>query len=157
MKRFLYSLLACCLLIQLSAQDGGGFSGTYLSILPDGANILQLTADGNMTFIMSDQFDHGGVVGDSYSNTKGVWKKSKKKTVIANTVDIAFGDSDFIGVAHARYTIQFGQNFQTATLSCKGAIYPPGVNPLEKNAEHVPNSDFTCGEPIHFQRLSAKE
>jgi len=163
MKKISLFFFAFFLLIQLHAQEKDGDVGramgnriacTYLSVLPNSANILQLSADGIMTFIMSDQFDGGGVIGESYSNTKGNWKVSGKREITAGTVDIAFDENGvFEGVAYSRYTIQFDQNSQTATLTCKGAIYPPGVNPMEKNAVHVQNSEFTCGEPIKLKRL----
>lgn len=165
MKSILIFILAFGLLIPLQAQNGreenpqpgkNPYAGTYLAIQPEAAHILQLSADGNMDFIMSWQFDNEGVIGESFSNTKGNWKVSGPMAVTAGAADIAFKDGAFIGVAHARYDIQFEKGYQMATLTCSGALYPPGVNPLDENAAPVKGSAFTCDEPIRFRRLPAE-
>ncbi|MCB0563937.1 MAG: hypothetical protein KDD01_06130 [Phaeodactylibacter sp.] len=162
MKNMLLIALALMMLTPIRAQKGREndpsrnkipFTGTYLATQPDAAHILQLSADGNMTFIMSWQFDNEGVVDESYSNTKGNWKVSGPMAVTASAADIAFKNGAFIGVAHARYQIQFEKGYRTASLTCSGALYPPGVSPLDKNAAPVAGSTFTCGALIRLERL----
>ena len=162
MKKILLIALALVLIHQIHAQKGPHqmgkipFAGTYLSTQPEAAHILQISADGNMTFIMSWQFDNEGVIGESYSNTKGNWKMSGPKTITAGTADIAFKNGAFIGVAYSRYNIQFDKGFQGAALTCSGALYPPGVNPLDQDAQPIAGSEFTCSEPIRFERIPAQ-
>jgi hypothetical protein len=129
-------------------------AGTYLSITSDGAVIMHIHADGTLSMILSEQFAGGGVIGESYSNGLGTWKWTGWLGITATTVDIGYEPSDgaFVGVSAARNWITFSSDFDTATLTCEGAVFPPGVNPFESGAEPIPGSEYTCGELV-FHRI----
>ena len=50
----------------------------------------------------------------------------------------------FAGVATATYLIKFDKKFQAANVTCEGALFDPGVNPI-RNPELDPLFEFTCG------------
>jgi len=142
-----------------SVFDFGGLgktsASTYLSIADDGATILQINRDGNLSLIVSSQFK-GGVLSDPFSNTLGSWKRSGLRELTATSVDITFESDggDFVGVAAATYFIKFDKWFQSARVTCGGAIFAPGVNPFAPGAEPISGSEFTCGEEgLLFHRL----
>ena len=141
------------------AFDLGGLgkksAGTYLAIENNEAMILQINQDGGLSLIFSSQFG-GGVLGDPFSNTLGSWKRSGFRELTATAVDITFtsGSGDFVGVAAATYFIKFNKWFQSARVTCEGAIFAPGVNPFAPGAEPISGSEFTCGEEgLLFHRL----
>jgi hypothetical protein len=39
--------------------------------------------------------------------------------------------------------MEFDKKFQTVTVSCEGAIFPPGVDPFEADAEPIAGTEFT--------------
>lgn len=125
---------------------GERIAGTYLSNTEDDAVILQLGRDGNLTAILSEQFLNLGVIGESFSDTLGSWKRAGSRKIVASTVDIAFDGEVFVGVAAAKYVISFDPPFRTAYVGCTGALFPPGVDPFAKEAEPIPGSEFTCNE-----------
>ena len=130
-----------------NGQDfGERIAGTYLSNTEDDAVILQLGRDGNLTVILSEQFLNLGVIGESFSDTLGTWKRAGSRKIVASAVDIAFDGEVFVGVAAAKYVVSFDHPFRTAFLSCTGALFPPGVDPFAKDAEPIPGSEFTCNE-----------
>ena len=140
----------------------GGFGtfgvGTYLAIQKDSATILQIHGDGTLGLIFSAQFG-GGVLSDPFSNTLGSWKRSGLGELTATTVDITFERESgvFVGVAAATYIIQFDRWFQSARVTCKGEIFPPGVDPYSPDAEPISGSEFTCGEEgLVFHRLPSQ-
>lgn len=142
-----------------SAFDLGGLgkrsAGTYLAIENDGATILQINQDGNLSLIVSSQFK-GGVLSDPFSNTLGSWKRSGKRELTATAVDITFESAGgvFVGVAASTYFIKFDKWFQSAKVTCEGAIYDQGVNPFAPGVEPISGSEFTCGEEgLLFHRL----
>ena len=73
----------------------------------------------------------------------------------ATAVNLSFdsGNGTFVGVAANTYVIMFDKKFQTATITCEGAVFSPGVNPFELEAEPIPNSEFNCGAGIEFHRV----
>ncbi len=122
----------------------------------DGATILQISQDGNLSLIFSSQFV-GGALGDPISNTFGSWQRSGKRKLTAKAVDLTFKrvGGEFVGVGAATYVIRFDKKFQSAIVTCQGAIYRPGVNPFGPRTEPIDGSEFTCGEEgLVFQRLS---
>jgi hypothetical protein len=121
-------------------------AGTYLSTLENDALILQLGRDGNMTIIFAEQFLNLGVIGEDFSNTKGNWKRVGLRRIVAHSVDIAFEGPELVGVAAARYVIDFDRHLQNARLNCTGAIFAPGVDPFSEDAEPLPGSVFACNE-----------
>ncbi len=139
------------------ADDEGGLgkkiSGTYLAVQEDAAQVLQISEDGNLSFIFSTQFS-GGVLGP-FSDTIGSWKKTGKREITATTQDLTFesGSGTFVGVGVATYVIRFAKKFQTANVTCEGAIFLPGVNPFDPDAEPIPGSDFNCGAGLEFDRV----
>jgi hypothetical protein len=144
----------------LADEEGGlgdKIAGTYLRVTENGAEILQISRDGNLSFILSSQFSGGGVLGESFSNTLGSWKKTGTREITAGTVNLDFqsGSGLFIGVAATTYVIKFDQKFQTGTVTCQGRIFPPGVDPFDRGAIPIVNSEFTCGGPqgIEFHRI----
>lgn len=143
---------------QMLGRSGGFYSekiaGTYLSIMGDGAVIMQIHADGNLSIIGSEQFAGGGVIGESYSNSLGTWKWIGWLKITATMVNVAYDPSDgaFVGVSASKNWITFTKDFGTATFTCKGAIFPPGVNPFEFGVTPIPGSEFTCGEVV-FHRI----
>ena len=133
---------------------GDKIAGTYLAVLDDGAQMLQISQDGNLSFILSVQFTSAGVLDESFSDTLGSWKKTGKREVTARTVDLAFKNgTGFVGVAAATYVIKFDKQFETGTVTCQGNIFPPGVDPFHPEANPIPDSEFTCGQGIDFHRL----
>lgn len=129
-----------------SSDFGKRIAGTYLSNTVDDALIIQLASDGSMTGILSEQFLNLGVVGESFSDTLGTWKRVGYRTILVTSVDVAFEKDVFLGVAAARYVIHFDRHFRRAKLNCTGAIYPPGVDPFSKDAEPIDDSEFECNE-----------
>ena len=163
MKKILFLFVGFTMFIMLmghkvsnTTDADQGIAGTYITIKSDGANILQLTEDGNMTFIMSDQFINKGIVGESYSNTKGNWKEIGERQIAVSTVDVTFKDGKFAGVAYADYTIEFDENYEVAYLNCQGAIYPPGVDPMAADAQPIDGSQFKCQKQAKFKRVRSK-
>jgi hypothetical protein len=156
MRNLLKSLLMAAALLPsvpglARAESSRGFSarripGTYLSISEDDALILQLDRDGNMTVIFALQFLNLGVIGEDFSNSKGYWKRAGGRRIVANAVDIAFDEGMLIGVAAARYVIEFDRRLRNARLNCTGAIFAPGVDPFSKDAEPLPGTEFACNE-----------
>jgi hypothetical protein len=143
----------------LADEEGGlgdKIAGTYLAVSENGAEILQISRDGNLSFILSIQFSGGGALGESFSNTLGSWKKTGTREITATTVDLNFQSGPgFIGVAATTNIMKFDQKFQTGTMTCQGRIFPPGVDPFQPGAIPIPNSEFTCGGPqgIEFHRI----
>jgi hypothetical protein len=162
---FMTVLMAWLLFLPVSsafAFDIGGIgersAGTYLSVEGDESTIMQISKDGNLSLIFSDQFS-GGVFGDPFSNTLGSWKRSGKRELTANAADITFDATtkELVGVGAAIYVIKFDKWFRSAIMTCQGAIYAPGVNPFSPGATPIPDSDFTCGdEGLVFHRLPLK-
>ena len=145
-----------------SAFGPGGFGtvgvGTYLAIQNDSAIILQIHRDGTLDLIFSAQFG-GGVLSDPFSNTLGSWKRSGLGELTATTVNITFESEGgaFVGVAATTYFIKFDRWFQSARATCKGEIFPPGVDPFSPDAEPISGSEFTCGEEgLVFHRLPSQ-
>ena len=158
---FLVSGQAGRALADEEAGLGDKVAGTYLAVTKNGATILQISRDGNLSSILSIQFT-GGVIDESFSNTLGSWKKTGTREITATTVDLNFqsgpGQSGpvFIGVAATTNIMKFDQKFQTGTMTCQGRIFPPGVDPFQPNPKaSIPNSEFTCGGPqgIEFHRI----
>jgi len=141
----------------LADEEGGlgdKIAGTYLAVMENGAQVLQISQDGNLSFIFSIQFSSGGVLDEAFSDTLGSWKKTGKREITAGTVDLAFQSGPgFIGVAAATYVIKFDQKFQTGTVTCQGRIFPRGVDPFHRGAIPIANSEFTCGQGIEFHRI----
>ncbi len=141
------------------ADDEAGFSkriaGTYLGVQKDAAQILQISEDGNLSMILSIQFS-GGAAGLRFSNALGSWKETGKREITAKAVDLDFRAEDgaFAGVAAATYVINFDEKIQTAIVSSKGAVFPPGVNPLlDPDADPIPDGEFSHRNELH--RLAA--
>ena len=158
---FLVSGQAGRALADEEAGLGDKVAGTYLAVTENGATILQISRDGNLSSILSIQFTGGGVIGESFSNTLGSWKKTGTREITATTVDLNFKSDlnfpsapEFIGVAATTNIMKFDQKFQTGTMTCQGRIFPPGVDPFQPGAP-IPNSEFTCGGPqgIEFHRI----
>src|SRR5262249_27713286 len=145
---FLVSGQAGRALADEEAGLGAKIAGTYLAVMGDRSLVLQIHQDGNLSFIFSIQFSTGGVLGASFSDTLGSWKKSGTREITAGTVDLAFqsGPGLFIGTAATTYVIKFDQKFQTGTVTCQGRIFPPGVDPFHPGAFPIANSEFTCGQ-----------
>src|SRR5262245_33313977 len=93
---------------------GHQIAGTYLAVMADRSLVLQINQDGNLSFIFSIQFSSGGVLGASFSDTLGSWKKTGPREITAGTVDLAYesGPGSFLGTASTTYVIKFDQKFQ---------------------------------------------
>ena len=140
----------------LADEEGGlgdKIAGTYLAVLVDGGQMLQISRDGNLSFVFSIQFSPSGVLGESFSDTLGSWKRTGQREITAGAANLAFQNgSVFFGVATTTYVIKFDQKFQTGTLICQGRLFPPGVDPFHPEAIPIPNSEFTC-PAIDFHRI----
>ena len=104
--------------------------------------------------ILSIQFS-GGAAGLRFSNALGSWEETGKREITAKAVDVDFRPKDgtFAGVGAATYVIEFDEKLQAATVSSKGAVYPPGVNPLlDPDADPISDGEFTHRDRLH--RLS---
>ena len=154
---FLVSGQAGRALADEEAGLGDKVAGTYLAVTENGATILQISRDGNLSSILSIQFTGGGVIDESFSNTLGSWKKTGTREITATTVDLNFQSGEFIGVAATTNIMKFDQKFQTGTMTCQGSIFPPGVDPfkLKPGDKPIPGSELTCGGPqgIEFHRI----
>ncbi|HJY79946.1 MAG TPA: hypothetical protein VKK81_02520 [Candidatus Binatia bacterium] len=146
--------------LALADEDAGlgnKIAGTYLAVLVDGAQILQISRDGNLSFIFSIQFSNRGVLGESFTDTLGSWKKTGPREITAGTANLSFhSGSAFLGVAATTYVIKFDQKFQTGNVTCQGRLFPPGVDPFHPEAVPIPNSEFTC-PGIEFHRIPIAE
>lgn len=140
-----------------TTQSGGeGFgkkaAGTYLAVQKDASQILQIRADGTFGIISSIQFS-GGVLGEPFSTILGSWKKIERRQITARIVDIVHKpDGTFFGTVLGAYGMRFDEEFQVVDVTCEGAIFLPGVNPLEPGVVPIPASDFTCNA-INFRRV----
>ncbi len=140
------------------ADDEGGLgkksAGTYLAVQDDAAQTLQISEDGNLSVSFSIQFS-GGALGNLFSDTVGSWKKTGKREITARTVDLNFesGDGTFVGVATSTYLIKFDKKFQTANVTCEGALFDPKVNPIRDS--DAPMFEFTCGD-LEFDRVAVE-
>ena len=129
---------------------GGKIAGTYLAVQEDGAQVLQIGRDGNLRAILSIQFTGGGVLGASFSNTMGSWNTTGRREITARTVDLTFQSGNvFVGVAAATLIITFDETFETAIATSVGAIFPPGVNPFDANAQPIAGSAFSSRFEFH--------
>jgi hypothetical protein len=142
----------------LADEEGGlgdKIAGTYLAVMDDRSLVLQISQDGNLSFIFSIQFSIGGALGASFSDTIGSWKKTGQREITAGTVNMTFqgGTGFFIGTAATTYVIKFDQKFRTGTVTCQGSIFPRGVDPFQRGAIPIANSEFTCGAGIEFHRI----
>ncbi len=61
----------------------------------------------------------------------------------------------FAGVATATYLIKFDKKFQAANVTCEGALFDLGVNPI-RNPELDPLFEFTCGD-LEFDRVAVDD
>ena len=149
---FLVSGQAGRALADEEAGLGDKIAGTYLAVMGDRSLVLQISQDGNLSIIFSIQFSTGGVLGASFSDTLGSWKKTGTREITAATVDLTFqsGSGLFIGVAATTYVIKFDQKFRTGTTTCEGRIFAPGVDPFHPGA--IPIAEFTC-PGIEFHRI----
>ena len=135
---------------------GGKIAGTYLAVQDDGAQVLQIGRDGNLRAVLSIQFTGGGVLGESFSNTLGSWHTTGRREVTATTVDLTFQSGNvFFGVAAATFVITFDETFETAIATSEGAIFPPGVNPFDADAEPIAGSEFRSR--LEFHRIPVVE
>jgi hypothetical protein len=125
---------------------GEEIAGTYLANTQDNALIVQLGRDGSMTAILSEQFLKLGVIGESFSDTLGNWRRIGSRAIVVHSVDIAFDGETFVGVAAAKYMVRFDRHFRKALLNCTGAIFGPGVVPFSEDAEPLPGTEFACNE-----------
>lgn len=159
-RRLMVGLLALATLLlseQLVAAGnwvlGQQIAGTYLRVSDRGAIMLQIDLDGNFTIMDSGQFS-GGVLDGLYSDTLGSWQRNGLREIIATTVNLTYARDDgaFIGVGAFDYVITFDAAFQTALLTCEGAIFAPGVDPFAPGAQPIAGSEYVC-DPLEFQRL----
>lgn len=126
--------------------------GTYLANDVDGGKIMQISADGNITLIFSDQFIGKGSQGESYSNGLGTWKWIGIRKITAEVVDVSFDSENniFTGVGAYKAFIRFSRDLKTAYLTCEGGVYEPGEDPFAPGAE--PETTFDCGK-VEYQRV----
>ncbi len=128
-------------------------AGTYLANDVDGGKIMQISADGNISLIFSDQFIGKGTQGEYYSNGLGSWKWIGLRKIAAEVVDVSYYSGDpgeFAGVAAYKAIITFSRNLRTAYLTCEGGLYKPGDDPFAPGVQ--PDSTFDCGEVV-YQRV----
>ena len=115
--------------IAFSSAAWGGIgekaAGTYLAVGRDSAQILQVSQDGNLRRIFSRQFN-GGVLDLPFSDSWGSWKATGAREMTAKVANLNFTSDtrDFTGVAGATYVIKFDEEFQTANVTYKGAVFP---------------------------------
>lgn len=113
---------------------GAQIAGTYLA-MPQSADestrILNLFADGNLASIQSVQFK-GEVPPNAFSNQHGTWKSSgdnKAEAIVLSIVyDAATGA--FLGTTKSQFDMQFDNTLQTVTVSVRGQVFGPGIDPL---------------------------
>ena len=144
---FLVSGQAGRALADEEAGLGDKVAGTYLAVTENGATILQISRDGNLSSILSIQFT-GGVIGESFSNTLGSWKKTGTREITATTVDLNFQSiPGFIGVAATTNIMKFDQKFQTGTMTCQGRIFPLAWIHFNSESSRSPVASSPAGAP----------
>ena len=80
----------------------------------------------------------------------GSWHTTGRREVTATTVDLTFQSGNvFFGVAAATFVITFDETFETAIATSEGAIFPPGVNPFDADAEPIAGSGFRSRFEFH--------
>jgi hypothetical protein len=128
-----------------AADDGhDAFTGTYLASLPQRAEILQLHQDGTALITLSDEVT-SGAGGFTFSDSLGSWRVAGPRRLTARFLNLNFdvtGPPAFSGTAVVDYTYQFGADFRTIATSCRGKIFPPGVDPF--NPGSTPVTTFDC-------------
>jgi hypothetical protein len=147
-------LLAAALLASIAAVahaapggsgHGGDVAGTYIATLPDRAEILQLNRGGTAGMTLSDQVT-SGAGGFTFSDSYGSWRRSGPRRVSLRMVNLNFDvtgpAATYSGAAVVDYELRFGPRADTFAASCEGAIFPPGVDPLDPAS--VPVATFDC-------------
>jgi len=93
------------------------------------------------------------LLGAPFSTILGSWREIERRQITARIVDIVHKpDGTFFGTALGTYGMRFDEEFQVVDVTCEGAIFLPGVNPLEPGVVPIPASDFTCNA-INFRRV----
>ena len=115
---------------------------------------MKISRDGNLTITVSEQFAGGGALGKSYSNSFGAWEWKGWREITAMLLDIAYDRTDgtFSGLAAWTAWLSLNKCFDTATLTCDGAIFPLGVDPFESGAAPIEGSELHCVE-VEFHRI----
>jgi len=124
---------------------GKKVAGTYLGFVNGViSDIVSLTADGYLSSLSKTQFS-GGAAGLAFSDQQGEWKKTGKRQITSTVVDFAYDRTTGVvaGPAVATYILDFDEDFQTGTLTVKGAVFPPNVNPLDRDAKPIPDGSFS--------------
>lgn len=125
--------------------NAGDFAGTYTATLPHRAEILQLHRDGTAEITLSDQVT-AGAGGFTFSDSFGSWKVVGPRTLFARFLNLNFDvtgpAATYSGVAVVDYTLKFAPTFRTFSASCRGRIYPTGVDPFAPAS--VPAVEFDC-------------
>jgi len=132
------------------------FTGTYLASLPARAEILQLHGDGTASITLSDEVT-AGAGGFTFSDSFGSWKVAGPRRLTARFLNLNFDVTQpaatFSGTAVVDYTYQFSANLRTIAASCRGRIFPPGMDPFDPRS--TPAVEFDCsylnGHP--YQRM----
>jgi len=125
---------------------GKKVAGTYLGFVNGVINhIVSLTADGYLSSLSKIQFS-GGAARLAFSDQQGEWKKTGKRQITSTVVDFAYDRTTGVvaGPAVATYILDFDEDFQTGTLTVKGAVFPPNVNPLVPDAKPIPDTSFSA-------------
>jgi hypothetical protein len=149
----------------LPANKGSGtlhsfgvrIAGTYLVTRQpeDGpSRILNIFADGNLTSIQSTQIGGAAIASDSFSDQQGTWKRVGQDAIDATVLDLTYKaiTGEFVGIAIARYHLQFDKSLQTVTGEVKGKIFSPGIDPLNPG-EIKPIAEFSDSFQAHRVRV----
>ena len=134
---------------------GERIAGLYLSIDPAEAHVFQLNADGQYSYMESQQFS-GWPGGAAFSNELGTWRRSGRRELIATSLHIEYGPDTraFEGLTVLRRTFRFERGLNSFTVLCSGSSYAPGVDPFDAAAEAT--SVFECPERS-FRRVYADD
>lgn len=125
---------------------GAQIAGTYLA-MPQSADestrILNLFADGNLTSIQSVQF-RGEVPPNAFSNQHGTWKSTGDNKAEATVLSIVYdaATNAFLGTVKSRFDMQFDNTLQTVTVTVKGQVFGPGIDPLNPGSVQ-PTDEFS--------------
>lgn len=160
MKKLVFTNLLILFCFGVFAQKGSSnarfankIAGAYLAVAPEGTQLMQIFADGNLTFELSDQFPGNNNFHESFDDPVGQWKATGKHSLSVTSLDLILDENGiFIGVGVATNNVQFNEDFTVATVDCQGALYAAGTDPFAEGAQPVQGSEFSCTTMV-FKRV----
>ena len=127
---------------------GQRIAGTYFTDESgDMHRIVTITAEDNWLSIHTDQF------GVAFSNQQGTWKKTDKRDVTVETLDIGYHPTTGMvtGFTRVRYALRFDSDFKTFSGTFTVTSFAADQDPLDDEGMVV-----ATDRPITGRRLIVK-